>query len=343
MNNENGIQIIERRSVSTILRDILRNENIQISKEDLNTEVKVKNLFFRGESKFYKTRTPSLYREIDLVKNGSEYYYRTLINELGRDDYEKSTSLVRLFSELQHYGAKTRMLDITKSPLIALYFAVESDDDDPGYLFIYQISPEAEKFDTGHTIAIKCALNLIHPQVINDFFEACEIIKKTCPDLKDESQDNILKQFKGNIKIEKDVTQFMELLNQRARVRETLKYPIKIYDDLNKAHIFLPAKATDRIRQQQGAFIYPKYVNTKNKNHKQILEEINESIDKFRAVLETKIYNEKSKNKMTVRFSCIKIHAGYKKIIRNQLRQLGITPGFIYSDIQHQSYTLLNK
>lgn len=343
MNNEKEIQIIERRSVSTILSDIFRNENIQISKEDLNKEVEVKKLFFRGESRFYQTRTPSLYRENALVQNGSEYYYRTLINELGRDDYEKSTSLVRLFSELQHYGAKTRMLDITKSPLIALYFAVESDDNNPGYLFIYQISPETEKFDTGHTIAIKCALNLMHPQVINNFFEVCEKIKNIRPDLKDESLDNILKQFKGNTEIENGITQFMELLNQRARVRETLKYPIKIYDDLNKGHIFLPAKATDRIRQQQGAFIYPKYVNTKNKNYKKILEEIDESIDEFRAVLETEIYNKKSKNKRRVQFSCIKIHAGYKKIIRNQLRQLGITPAFIYSDIQHQSYTLLNK
>ena len=129
----------------------------------------------------------------------------------------------------------------------------------------------------------------------------------------------------------------MELLNQTARVREKLQYPIKIFCDLNKAHVIIPSKSTDRIKQQQGAFIFPKYVNTKNKSNDRVREEIDNSIHELNAVLITK------KNKKEERFSCIKIDNGYKKTIRDELAQLGITSGFIYPDIEHHSNSLLEN
>ena len=170
---------INRRHVNTILEDIFRHNNLMNGRNKREFREKPEeHLYFRGESEYFPKRTPSLYLQDSLIEHGSEYYYRSLINELGRDDYEANTSLVRLISELQHYGAKTRMLDITKSPLIALYFAVEKDNEKPGYLYIYRTTESGEKFDTGHTIAIKCALNLIAPEVINDFLEACTKIKE---------------------------------------------------------------------------------------------------------------------------------------------------------------------
>lgn len=42
-------------------------------------------------------------------------------------------------------------------------------------------------------------------------------------------------------------------------------------------------------------------------------------------------------------FSVIKIDGGNKKAIRNQLELLGITEGFIYPDIEHQSKALLKQ
>ncbi|MHD0398164.1 FRG domain-containing protein [Staphylococcus simulans] len=140
------------------------------------SEEKGKHLYFRGESKYYDYRKPTLYRQTKLIEKGSEYYYRTLLNELGRDDYGENTSLVRLISELQHYGAVTRMLDVTINPLVALYFALDNNKKD-GYLYIYSVDTDKEKFDTGHTIAIKSALNLLDQQVIDDFMTACEIIE----------------------------------------------------------------------------------------------------------------------------------------------------------------------
>lgn len=340
------MKTIIRRNVSTFLKDILEQKN-RLREDEC--------LFFRGESNFHDKRTPSLYLQKKLAEQGSEYYYRTLLNELGRDDYNESTSLVRLMAELQHYGAKTRMLDVTKSPLIALYFAVEKVEKeeknrkkikDDGYIYIYKTTTHQEKFDTGHTVAIKSALNLIDYEVINNFLEACTKIRDMNEDenefkkLKSKQQEEILKKYDDDF-IKNSIIKFMELLNERARVREKLKYPIQIFYDLNSAHLIIPSKSTDRIRQQQGAFIFPKYVNTRNKGMEEIKTEIDQSINELSATLTTYIKEKGGKGRIEAQFSCIKINSGDKENIRAELEQLGVTDGYIYPDIEHQSKALL--
>ena len=307
-----------------------------------------------------------MYRNENLVFEGSEYYYRVLLNELGEDDYQENSSLVRLMSKLQHHGAATRMLDVTTNPLIALYFAAQSYDkndcngDDDGYVYIYssknkpkntsekgnEEKAKKEKFDTGHTIAIKSACNFIDQQKLNDFLDTMKnLVNSKCFSHQVENtyeksnKDLTLDELTGVIKDKKmrNITEFMELLNQRAKTKERLVFPFKIYDDLKKAHIVLPAKSTDRIRQQQGAFIYPCYVETKkdenNRNICQINKEINKSIEDLSARLKYNKFN----------YTKFKIIRSRKGIIRKQLEMLGITKGFIYADIQNQSDTLLNQ
>lgn len=317
---------ITKRNVSTILNVILQFKKIQ--GEDWEN---VGQLYFRGESKKHQYRIPSLYRKKELVNKGSEKYYRYLVSELGRDDYNENSSLFSLLSELQHYGACTRMIDVTKSPLIALFFAVEKDIEEPGYIYVYSGKNE-EKFDTGHTVAVKSALNFIPQDIINNFLDTCEKLNKE--EYKDLKTSEIEHKLQGeelkNIKI------FMEVLNQRARVRERLEYPLKIYNDLSEAHIIIPSKKTDRIRQQQGAFILPRYTSTSGKEHEKVKEEIGESIDTLLQDIKTRKNNNSG-------FSVIKINAGYKKYILEELEQLGITEGFVYPDIEHQSNALIRK
>ncbi|MBS4761614.1 FRG domain-containing protein [Carnobacteriaceae bacterium zg-ZUI252] len=356
---------INRKSVSTILRDIFQDRKIKYDKlknkkenshlkpkerdKKIDFELNKEHFYFRGESSYHDLRLPSLYREENLTMCGSEYYYRALLSELGRADYQENTSLVRLISELQHYGAKTRLLDITKNPLIALYFAVEKDDDKPGYLFVYKSDICKEKFDTGHTIAIKSALNFMPQDVINEFLDSVGSIKEKiisnleCTKL-EEIEDKLKKEevTPGECKrVVAAITKFMELLNQRARVREQLVYPFKIFSDLQQAHIVIPSKTTDRIRQQQGAFIYPRYVSTKN-SYESIKEQISDSIDALSTEFQTDKEIKGDKNKKQS-FSVIKIDGGNKKAIRNELALLGITEGSIYPDIEHQSAALLKQ
>lgn len=333
-------QTIYRRHIYTLLRDIFDNSDFKSTESD-GFDNDTQNYYFRGESRRYDYRTPSLYLNEALTFKGSEYYYRTLLNEIGEDDYRESTSLVRLISKLQHYGAKTRMLDISRSPLIALFFVVEKDDDCSGFVYIYKSIEGQEKFDTGHTVAVKSALNLISQNVINDFFKAVEKIKyeksNNWKNIKEYSVDEFRKIHSCTPGLSVIET-FMELLNQRAKVREILKFPFKIYEDLEVSHIVLPSKSTDRIRQQQGAFIYPKYVCTENKSHEEVMMEIDSSIQKLMAKMTTTLkQGQKPRN-----FSVIEIKSEDKKNIRKELHQLGITQGFIYPDIEHQSRSLLD-
>ena len=343
------------------------------------------NLYFRGEPQKYDYVIPSLYREENesVVYSGSETYYRDLLSELGKVDYSDSSSLARTMSEFRHFGAITRIIDVSKNPLASLYFAVEDHDDDDGYIYIFASDSRSkgqyetrkkEKYDTGHTIAIKMALNLMPQSAINDFLVGCNVLmpivvpmSKTYDKYKliDENDlnlmeystlslmdlDTVIKKFNDkygeNIKIKlNDLTEverrcaldsvkrFMNLLNQRAKVREELKFPFHIYFDLGRAHLFVASMNTTRISRQRGAFIFPAFVNTKTDDKNvmpfdNIQNEIQSSIFEF-------LYPHEIGN-------TIRIPHDIKKAIKSELYQLGIDGGFLYADIKHQSDALLLK
>jgi hypothetical protein len=72
-------------------------------------------------------------------------FERTVIEEArdwGLDWHERGGRLtaLELLASMQHFGAPTRLLDFTFQPLVALWFAVEAEDDRDGRIFAIDIS-----------------------------------------------------------------------------------------------------------------------------------------------------------------------------------------------------------
>ncbi|HFI0667290.1 TPA: FRG domain-containing protein [Streptococcus suis] len=288
------------------------------------------NYYYRGEPRYFEMRTPSLYLNRRLTLDGSEKYYKTLFNELGMSEYSDNSTLVRKLAELQHYGAKTRILDITKNPLVALYFAVTNEPFEDGYVYLFKEEILKEKYDSGHTVAIKSAINLMPKNILDKFLKIMQLalidISEYDPELREDqikygddvvfyyTSDQLIEkvgweemlckddpdnyclcdQF-GNVvflkelfdsesdkafwndlesvddhleilteKINNIIKTFMEVLNQRAKSNERLQFPLAIYRDLTTTQFVHASKNTDRIKQQQGMFVYPAYVCVDN-------------------------------------------------------------------------------
>ena len=122
------------------------------------------------------------------------------------------------------------------------------------------------------------------------------------------------------------LTQFLEQLNQNSGRNETLKFPVAIFEDIQKSYIVKAAKINERIKNQSGAFIIPGYISSRGISFENMQKKIDESIQQsIRLEYELLIPQEK------------------KQEILEQLRIFGIDEGFIYPDIEHISRAISDK
>lgn len=96
-------------------------------------EVYPKGLYFRGEADDYPDHKPSIAREENLLQNESNIFRQYLSEQPN----EEGNPVIVTLAKIQHYGSMTRLVDLTIDPLVALYFASESFDDKPGFVFLY--------------------------------------------------------------------------------------------------------------------------------------------------------------------------------------------------------------
>ncbi|WP_174868259.1 FRG domain-containing protein [Pectobacterium polaris] len=113
---------------------------------------------------------PSLFRD--------EYHEneKSICNEIINiccDDFEKDKSALDKLIRMQHFGLPTRLLDVTKNPLVALYFSLKENPECNGDVIIFKVEKDKVKHHESDTIS--CLSNIynlaeLEKNKIREFF-----------------------------------------------------------------------------------------------------------------------------------------------------------------------------
>lgn len=188
-------------------------------------------LFFRGHADPNYILRPSIMRTSHLAQNESKIYHELIIN--CPDDFEKCHSHLEKLVKMQHYGLPTRLLDITRNPLVALYFACESNPESYGELIL--ISPENHevKYPQSDTVSILASLPVFPYEKQQEFGQL--------------AADLSVSEREFNKRVSRLIHEVR--LEKPAFLSEIKK------DDIISNFIVYALKNNDRIVKQDGAFI----------------------------------------------------------------------------------------
>ena len=274
-------------------------------------------LFFRGHTDSRYEPVPSLFRDSII-----EPYERNMLYDALTESPSEFQSDLSTFDKLvraQHFGVKTRLLDLTTNPLIALYFACEGQTSARGRVLIFEIDQEEAKYFLSD--AISCKANLAHLTIDERRDILREIVK----------QHNAISHTLGARKKlpairEEHPTDYRDLienLNEHRVVKRLVRFirsekphfqaeidPI----DLLKVDVVYPKKSNHRILAQSGAF----FVFGLNK--------------KLQASMVKK-----------VKVQTIDIGPGHKRSVLNSLSAVGVHEHSVYPELERLSRKIGDK
>ena len=187
-------------------------------------------LFYRGHSDSNYYLSPSVMRSPSLLKNESKMYHELLIN--CPESFEKCNSHLEKLVEMQHYGLPTLLLDITRNPLVALYFACNGNSKTHGELIILSTKESEIKYPQSDAASILSSLPIFPYESQKTFYDAA--ISSCSKDKFNQIADRLV----SEVRLEKPA--FMPNMDKT---------------DITSNFIVYALKNNIRIVRQDGAFI----------------------------------------------------------------------------------------
>lgn len=202
-----------------------------VSKLIVSLNAKRESLFFRGHSNANYLLQPSIMRSPKLYENENRLYNDLLIECPA--DFEKCHSHFEKLVKMQHYGLPTRLLDITRNLLVALYFACSANMESFGELLVLSSDKREIKYPQSDTISILASLPTLSYEDKQQLFELANDPTINNPDLNSLS---------------------MHLIHEIQSEKPAFEPKINKTDLMNN-YIVYAYKDNNRIIKQDGAFI----------------------------------------------------------------------------------------
>ena len=188
-------------------------------------------LFFRGHPDPNYRLKPSIMRSPKLYRNESKLYNELLIE--CPDDFEKCHSHLEKLVKMQHYGLPTRLLDITRNPLVALYFACVSHKETYGEIVLISCGRNEIKYPQSDTVSIISSFPAFSYEKQQEYRRLAED-----PSITDKDFNRLATRLVHEVSFEKPAF--------RAEINKT---------DVLQNYIVYALKNNSRIIKQDGAFI----------------------------------------------------------------------------------------
>ena len=204
------------------ITDLLR---IVYSYQTLHVE---ERLYFRGESRNIWDLRPSVMRD-GLIKFEKDMLTDLMIRQ--PDQFTGAHNAISQWVLAQHHGLKTRFLDITRNPLVALFHACEHDPNENGRLHIFAVPG-----------------NMIQPFNSDSVSVVANFSKLVQSD-----QEMLLTQTSSQLPHE--YPDAMSRLFQLVREEKPYIEEPTLLANLFRVFVIEPQQSSERIRAQSGAFL----------------------------------------------------------------------------------------